>query len=756
VREKNRQLLYGLILGFLLSLLLAPKSPLAFVLAALVATGIALFVFLYNSDPPRSEREEEEVLLKSVRESWVASLTAIEALAPNAQLLDLHYEATTKSWDEKQDLDLVKEFETSGRSLLILGPEASGKTVSALILVRYLVERSVKYWQEPIPVFLSLQSWNYGYKEKEFIEWLVDELKRKYDVADTSSRRWLLGKRLLLVLDGLDEVFDRDLCVEKLTEFISKRRPPGIIVTSRNDDRRLPILGLAIRIAQLSAQQIDVYSKNFAPPADDETVSKFSTSPLTLMLMLLLGKEMPKDLGARDELIRVFINTQMKRAESDFTYGRKRILQALRWLAQAMDRHREVIFYIDALQPSWLPPQPVWRRPPVFIRRLVGKSRRFRRLLMGDRNQLVYVIVSRVIATFIVMMLGWLEMIAFSRGLSYYLGVKQVSFGVNFVNETPFGWLLITIFMGGLLMTAFDYGRFRISERLTSNVAATLSKREGRRNFFLSIISCLVVFTFFGGWVYGFLGALRGATVYAIAFGAVFWIRGDMSASSDIRTADKLKLTRNWYKGLIPGAIAGAALGAFLAVVVRFTVPIIVGTQADSSNPVTVFWLSIIIGTIVGAVTRGLDKVSVIEKSYPNQGVWLSLRNTGLIWLVVWFSSSAVIWIYAIYQIRQVTATFQDCLFYGCVIGMLVSCGYGGLDVIYHVTIRFLLYWKGLAPFRRYAPFLNDMTVLFFLKKAGSGYTFQHGSVRSEFTAFPEDYSAAPSTPLTQPKTEVA
>src|SRR5437660_1675706 len=82
------------------------------------------------------------------------------------------------------------------------------------------------------------------------------------------------------------------------------------------------------------------------------------------------------------------------------------------------------------------------------------------------------------------------------------------------------------------------------------------------------------------------------------------------------------------------------------------------------------------------------------------QGVWLSLRNTGLIWLVVWSFSSIAIWIYAIFKIGQVTATFHYCLFLGCVIGMLVGCGYGGLDVIYHIALRFILYWKGLAPFR--------------------------------------------------------
>jgi len=184
-------------------------------------------------------------------------------------------------------------------------------------------------------------------------------------------------------------------------------------------------------------------------------------------------------------------------------------------------------------------------------------------------------------------------------------------------------------------------------------------------------------------------------------------------------------------------------------------VPIIVGAQKDSSDPLTVFLLSVIVGAIVGAVTRGLDKVSVIEKSYPNQGVWLSLRNTGLIWLVVWFFTSIAIWIYASVRVGQVTATFQDCLYLGCVIGMLVGCGYGGLDVIYHIALRFILFAKGLAPFWSYSAFLDDMTRLFFLKKVGSGYTFQHGSVRSQFMSFLDERTpSSSSTHLTQTETE--
>jgi hypothetical protein len=126
-------------------------------------------------------------------------------------------------------------------------------------------------------------------------------------------------------------------------------------------------------------------------------------------------------------------------------------------------------------------------------------------------------------------------------------------------------------------------------------------------------------------------------------------------------------------------------------------------------------------------------KVSVIEKTYPNQGVWLSLRNTVLIWLVVGGASSSVIWAYAILLSGRPSATLQDSLFFGSVIGMLIGFAYGGLDVVYHIALRFILFLKRLAPLINYATFLDNATYLGFLRRVGSGYMFLHGSLREQF-----------------------
>jgi hypothetical protein len=109
------------------------------------------------------------------------------------------------------------------------------------------------------------------------------------------------------------------------------------------------------------------------------------------------------------------------------------------------------------------------------------------------------------------------------------------------------------------------------------------------------------------------------------------------------------------------------------------------------------------------------------------------LRNTVLIWLVVGGASSSVIWAYAILLSGRPSATLQDSLFFGSVIGMLIGFAYGGLDVVYHIALRFILFLKRLAPLINYATFLDNATYLGFLRRVGSGYMFLHGSLREQF-----------------------
>lgn len=291
------------------------------------------------------------------------------------------------------------------------------------------------------------------------------------------------------------------------------------------------------------------------------------------------------------------------------------------------------------------------------------------------------------------------------------------------------------------------------SEIILSVVRVVFSRAERGdfKNILANIIFCWPVF--FGGAMlmsrvlpslfrFDTYTAVSGAAIYAISFGLVFWFRGvARSPRSDIRTPEKVTLTGfaagfSLFRGSVSGMVSGAILGIFPALLVGLNNYGWIHRKGEWVSAIQFWPISILIGFIVGAVTGNLRKVSVIEKTYPNQGLWLSLRNTVLIWLVVGGCSSVAIWVYAILFIGSPSATLQDALLWGSVVGMLVAFGYGGLDFLYHITLRFILSLKGFAPFGQYTTFLDNMTHLGFLRKVGGGYMFLHGSLRKQFESY--------------------
>ena len=105
-----------------------------------------------------------------------------------------------------------------GRSLLILGAPGSGKTTMLLELARQLIERARQDISEPIPVVLNLASWA---GKSPLAEWIEQELNNTYSIPKKNARDWSKGNKLLLLLDGLDEVSnaERTKCVEAINQF---------------------------------------------------------------------------------------------------------------------------------------------------------------------------------------------------------------------------------------------------------------------------------------------------------------------------------------------------------------------------------------------------------------------------------------------------------------------------------------------------------------------------------------------------------
>ena len=89
---------------------------------------------------------------------------------------------------------------------MILGEPGSGKTTVMLTLANHLINQAEADTEAPIPVVLNLSSW--AEESKPLEKWIVDELGKKYGFGKRGkqTKKWLRKHHLVLLLDGLNEV----------------------------------------------------------------------------------------------------------------------------------------------------------------------------------------------------------------------------------------------------------------------------------------------------------------------------------------------------------------------------------------------------------------------------------------------------------------------------------------------------------------------------------------------------------------------
>jgi hypothetical protein len=122
------------------------------------------------------------------------------------------------------EAQLIDEFNaiTPKRRLLILGAPGSGKTIALIELLQPLLEQAKADNNQPIPVLFNLSSYGSPPDGRDFRGWLVTTLERQYSVAKPRARRFIDQQKLLLLLDGLDEVRPqvRNACIRNINEFL--------------------------------------------------------------------------------------------------------------------------------------------------------------------------------------------------------------------------------------------------------------------------------------------------------------------------------------------------------------------------------------------------------------------------------------------------------------------------------------------------------------------------------------------------------
>lgn len=100
-------------------------------------------------------------------------------------------------------LEGIFEFfeETESKRLVITGDPGAGKTVTALTLLLGLLARRTE--GQPVPVRFSMSSWD---THQPLVDWLVSRLERDYRVRRRTAQALVATRRVMPILDGLDEM----------------------------------------------------------------------------------------------------------------------------------------------------------------------------------------------------------------------------------------------------------------------------------------------------------------------------------------------------------------------------------------------------------------------------------------------------------------------------------------------------------------------------------------------------------------------
>ena len=345
---------------------------------------------IIKRDKPISkfEYEQRQTFLKKVQEFWIEGFlkpslyfnTAVDKniTRPSGQILRPLNDLEVIPFDIDDSYNILHRTGkitnkiSDGKTLLILGEPGSGKTIALLQLAERLIQLTQQNMEKPIPAVFNLSSW--GEKKLPLKDWLIEELKDKYQVPIAWSKPWIEDQQLTLLLDGLDEVKaeHREDCIISINKFSADYIQTEIVVCSRIKDydaltERIS-LSSVICIQPLSKQQL----LNFLKNADDsllglktviehdQEIAEFARTPLILNMMTWTyrgwsAEQCQKQFRiAQDKefnLFELYISKSLTRKDIQ-KKSEKEVLQWLKWLGKIMIKESKITFLIEKNQPT--------------------------------------------------------------------------------------------------------------------------------------------------------------------------------------------------------------------------------------------------------------------------------------------------------------------------------------------------------------------------------------------------------------------
>lgn len=295
-----------------------------------------------------------------------------EAVAPPVQLF--HEPDQQSAHPQAPSTSLIQVYTEAGHELLLLGEPGAGKSTLLLELASDLVGMAEQDHSQLLPVIVPLSSW--ASKQQPLEQWLAEQIALLYDISLPLSRRWVQEERLVLLLDGLDEMEEqaRAACIAAINAYHHAHLHP-LVVCSRKAEYEAAathvrlVLHSAVVVQPLTREQVDAYLVQCGEPVaalrtilqENPTLQEIATTPLMLSILILtyqgqVVNDLPAtaSLSEQQQIFAHYVQRMIARKGKLARSLQKDLLCWLTWLARQMRSRNQTIFYLEHLQPNWL------------------------------------------------------------------------------------------------------------------------------------------------------------------------------------------------------------------------------------------------------------------------------------------------------------------------------------------------------------------------------------------------------------------
>jgi hypothetical protein len=667
--------------------------------------GKVLNLILGDTEGEREFRDRSE-MIKEVKRSWITGYLDSSLRGPRIEIgfsverpISELENGIVPLLEGSRSLAILgatalKVFQEVGQPMLILGRPGAGKTTFLLEFARDMLAIAESDDSQPIPIYLSLSSWN---ADRDLESWLVSELDLRYLVPRRTTLRWLEKREMLLLLDGLDalDIRRRSACVAAFDSFYSARAIPYVMTCRLGEYQELSTPPRVRSVAVLQdvtrieiEKYLDQAGRNLVGLRDEiegnSSLAEMAGTPLMLKVLVRSYSTIPFSGSSFSEadhskLLKTFVAETFALHSYD-EHQRSRAMNWLAWLARALSRSKQgEIFAVETMQPTWL-----------------GNE--------GERWW--YAICSCVIGVLALAFLGASSGKELGLGLLPTLGIAIAQ-----------GCFLGLIYGAGLQWGP-DNERGRLWRWIRGLVYFSvvtwttlwISNVAVKGNFEVSQVQVIA-------------GSILMGIFFTLIFGRWHPRYGAVRLGNP--------LSWSWSgarRGLIFGSALSAlatALGPFVLVHIRWTIPVVA----------EVFFANVIIFGLLSGLGAGIYDKSVEAKKKPPTVIadaLLRSTNSGLIAAIlvgIWF------WYASVYDMGVgggFISGLGRALPQMAPIAVVVALRFGGLDLIRHLCIRWIAFLRNHIPLD-YSNFLESIRGLGLLMPTGNGYIFQHKFIQDYF-----------------------